>query len=51
LNVVAVRDVYQGEELLVNYRTSDKVNFGITIEGEMPCRILPWELRLPPELL
>jgi hypothetical protein len=37
LNVVALRDIYVGEELLVDYRTSMRVNFGITIEGEMPC--------------
>jgi hypothetical protein len=37
INAVALRDIYQGEELLVDYRTSMRVNFGITIEGEMPC--------------
>lgn len=37
LNAVATRDIYQGEELLVNYRESMRVNFGITIEGEMSC--------------
>ena len=40
LNVVALRDIYVGEEILVNYRTSIRVNFGITIEGEMPCHLL-----------
>jgi SET domain-containing protein len=39
LNVVALRDIYVGEEILVNYRTSIRVNFGITIEGEMPCHL------------
>jgi SET domain-containing protein len=37
INAVALRDIYVGEELLVDYRTSMRVNFGITIEGEMPC--------------
>ena len=38
MNVIALRDIYQGEELLVNYRTRCRVNLGITIEGEMPCQ-------------
>jgi hypothetical protein len=40
LNAVATRDIYQGEELLVNYRESMRVNFGIIIEGEMPCHFM-----------
>ena len=38
MNVIALRDIYQGEELLVNYRHALQVNLGITIEGEMPCQ-------------
>jgi SET domain-containing protein len=37
LNAIATRNIYRGEELLVNYRESMRVNFGIIIEGEMPC--------------
>jgi hypothetical protein len=37
INAVALRDIYKGEELLVDYRASIRVNFGITVEGEMPC--------------
>jgi hypothetical protein len=37
MTVVALRDIYQDEELLVNYRHALQVNLGITFEGEMPC--------------
>jgi hypothetical protein len=37
INAIALRDIYQGEELLVDYRTSMRVNFGIAVEGETPC--------------
>jgi hypothetical protein len=38
INAVALRKIYEGEELIVDYRASMQVNFGITIEGEMPCQ-------------
>jgi hypothetical protein len=40
LNAIATRNIYRGEELLVNYRESMRVNFGIIIEGEMPCHFM-----------
>lgn len=34
---VAVRNIRAGDEILVDYRASMRVNFGICIEGELPC--------------
>jgi len=36
---MANRDIYENEELLVDYRSSMRVNFGITLQGEMPCQV------------
>ena len=36
---MAVRDIYENEELLVDYRSSMRVNFGITLQGELPCQV------------
>lgn len=36
---VALRDIETGEEILVNYRASVKINFGIEIEGEQKCLV------------
>ena len=35
---VAKRKIYPNEELVVDYRASMRVNFGIMIEGEIPCQ-------------
>lgn len=34
---VAKTDIHQGDELLVDYRASMRVNFGIAMKGELPC--------------
>lgn len=34
---VAVRKIQAGDELLVDYRASMRVNFGLALEGEMSC--------------
>ena len=34
---IAAREIHAGEELLVDYRASMRINFGITIQGELPC--------------
>jgi hypothetical protein len=36
---MAVRDIYENEELLVDYRSSMRINFGITLQGELPCQV------------
>ena len=36
---VASRDIYENEELLVDYRSSMRVNFGINLQGELPCQV------------
>ena len=35
---VACKDIYQNEELLLDYRSMVRVNFGITLKGELPCQ-------------
>jgi len=35
---VATRKIYANEELLVDYRASMRVNFGINLMGELPCQ-------------
>ena len=35
---IAKRTIYTNEELLVDYRASMRVNFGLMIEGELPCQ-------------
>jgi hypothetical protein len=35
---VATRKIHANEELLVDYRASMRVNFGINIMGELPCQ-------------
>jgi hypothetical protein len=35
---IAKRKIYPNEELAVDYRASMRVNFGIMIEGEIPCQ-------------
>jgi hypothetical protein len=34
---VAARKISAGDELLVDYRSSMRVNFGLTVQGELPC--------------
>jgi hypothetical protein len=34
---VALRNIYANEELLVDYRSSMRVNFGLILPGELPC--------------
>jgi hypothetical protein len=34
---VAMRKIQAGDELLVDYRASMRVNFGIALQGELPC--------------
>lgn len=34
IHAVAIRDLFAGEEILINYRDSMRVNFGIDIQGE-----------------
>jgi hypothetical protein len=36
---MAIRDIYENEELLVDYRSSMRINFGITLQGELPCQV------------
>lgn len=36
---VAIRKIVAGDELLVNYRTSMRVNFGVTLQGDLPCQV------------
>ena len=36
---VATQKIFAGEELLVNYRTSIRVNFGVTLQGDSPCQV------------
>jgi SET domain-containing protein len=35
---VATRKIHPNEELLVDYRASMRVNFGLNIMGELPCQ-------------
>jgi len=35
---IATRKIYENEELLVDYRASMRVNFGINLMGELPCQ-------------
>lgn len=36
---VATQKIIAGDELLVNYRTSVRVNFGVTLQGDSPCQV------------
>jgi hypothetical protein len=36
---IASRKIYPDEEILVDYRTSVRVNFGIALKGEIPCQV------------
>ena len=36
IDAIAKRDIYAGEELLVDYRASMRINFGVMLQGEMP---------------
>ena len=38
INAVAKRTIHINEELLVDYRASMRVNFGIALQGELPCQ-------------
>jgi hypothetical protein len=38
INAVAKRIIHIGEELLVDYRSSMRINFGIALQGELPCQ-------------
>ena len=38
LNAVATQTIYPNEELLVDYRASMRINFGIALQGELPCQ-------------
>lgn len=35
---VAARKIQAGDELLVDYRASMRVNFGLVLQGELPCQ-------------
>ena len=35
IDAIAKRDIYAGEELLVDYRSSMRVNFGVMLQGEI----------------
>ena len=35
---IACKDIYQNEELLLDYRSMVRINFGITLKGELPCQ-------------
>jgi hypothetical protein len=39
LGAVAVRGILAGEEILIDYRNSMRVNFGIALEGEKTCQV------------
>jgi SET domain len=39
INAVATRTIHAGEELLVDYRASMRINFGIALQGELPCQV------------
>jgi hypothetical protein len=38
IDAIAKRNIRAGEELLVDYRASMRVNFGIMLQGEIPCQ-------------
>ncbi len=39
LSAIALHHIYRGEEILIDYRNSMKINFGITIPGESICQV------------
>jgi hypothetical protein len=39
INAVAIRTIYPNEELLVDYRASIRINFGVVLQGELPCQV------------
>lgn len=39
LAAMAIRSIRPGEEITIDYRTSMRVNFGITVEGEKLCQV------------
>jgi hypothetical protein len=39
INAVATKTIYPNEELLVDYRASMRINFGIALQGELPCQV------------
>jgi hypothetical protein len=39
LGAVAIRPIKSNEEILIDYRTSMRVNFGIAIQGESSCQV------------
>jgi hypothetical protein len=36
---IAIKKISKNEELLVDYRASMRVNFGINLNGELPCQV------------
>jgi hypothetical protein len=36
---IAISKIHKNEELLVDYRASMRVNFGINLNGELPCQV------------
>lgn len=38
INFIALRNITAGEEILVDYRASMRVNFGAALQGEMSCQ-------------
>ena len=39
IEAVALRQIFANEEIVIDYRGSMRVNFGIHIQGEMPCLV------------
>ena len=39
IKAVATRTIQPNEELLVDYRASMRINFGIALQGELPCQV------------
>lgn len=39
IDAVATKRIQENEEILIDYRMSMRVNFGITVQGESPCQV------------
>ncbi len=39
LSAMATRRIQENEEIVIDYRNSMRINFGITLQGEAPCQV------------
>jgi hypothetical protein len=39
ISATALNTIHANEEIVIDYRTSMRINFGIDLQGEMPCRV------------